>query len=57
MLARVCSGALTGIDAVVVDVEIDMSLGLPNFNLYGSIGPNAISLAPTAGDTALSNRG
>ncbi|MBX5484940.1 MAG: YifB family Mg chelatase-like AAA ATPase [Myxococcaceae bacterium] len=35
MLARVKSGALTGIDAVVVDVEIDMSLGLPYFNVVG----------------------
>jgi magnesium chelatase family protein len=35
MLARVGSGALTGIDAVVVEVEIDMSLGLPYFNVVG----------------------
>ncbi|HYX93255.1 MAG TPA: YifB family Mg chelatase-like AAA ATPase, partial [Myxococcaceae bacterium] len=35
MLARVRSAALTGIDAVVVDVEIDMSLGLPFFNVVG----------------------
>ncbi len=35
MLARVRSGAVTGIDAVVVEVEIDMSLGLPYFNVVG----------------------
>ena len=35
MLARVQSGALQGIEAVVVDVEIDMSLGLPYFNVVG----------------------
>jgi magnesium chelatase family protein len=35
MLARVRSGAVTGIDAVAVEVEIDMSLGLPYFNVVG----------------------
>src|SRR5262245_40123678 len=35
MLARVRSAALIGIDAVVVDVEVDMSLGLPYFNVVG----------------------
>ena len=35
MLARVRSGALVGIDAVVVEVEVDMTLGLPYFNLVG----------------------
>src|SRR3954467_2892784 len=35
MLARVRSGALMGIDAVVVDVEVDMTLGLPYFNVVG----------------------
>ena len=35
MLARVKSGALIGLDAVVVDVEVDMSLGLPFFNVVG----------------------
>ncbi len=35
MLARVRSGALMGIDAVVVDVEVDMALGLPYFNVVG----------------------
>src|SRR5262252_42753 len=35
MLARVRSGALIGIDAVIVDVEVDMALGLPYFNVVG----------------------
>src|SRR6266849_707638 len=35
MLARVRSGALIGIDAVIVDVEVDMALGLPFFNVVG----------------------
>lgn len=35
MLARVWSGALAGIDAVAVEVEVDMTLGLPYFNVVG----------------------
>lgn len=35
MLARVRSGALMGVDAVVVEVEVDMSLGMPFFNVVG----------------------
>lgn len=35
MLARVRSGALMGIDAVVVECEVDMALGLPYFNVVG----------------------
>lgn len=35
MLARVRSGALVGVDAVVVEVEVDMTLGLPFFNVVG----------------------
>ena len=35
MLARVFSGAIIGIDAVQVEVEVDMSLGLPYFNVVG----------------------
>ena len=34
-LARAHSGALMGVDAVVVEVEVDMSLGLPYFNVVG----------------------
>jgi magnesium chelatase family protein len=35
MLAKVKSGALLGVDAVTVDVEVDMSMGLPFFNVVG----------------------
>ncbi|MEW6434093.1 MAG: YifB family Mg chelatase-like AAA ATPase [Myxococcota bacterium] len=35
MLARVRSGALIGVDAVVVEVEVDMSLGMPLFHVVG----------------------
>ncbi len=35
MLARVRSGALVGVDAVIVDVEVDMALGLPFFHVVG----------------------
>src|SRR5262249_45073146 len=34
-LARAHSGALMGVDAVVVEVEVDMSTGLPYFNVVG----------------------
>lgn len=34
-LARANSGALMGVDAVVVEVEVDMALGLPYFNVVG----------------------
>jgi magnesium chelatase family protein len=35
MLAKVKSGALLGVEAVAVDVEVDMSMGLPFFNVVG----------------------
>jgi magnesium chelatase family protein len=35
MLSKVRSGALMGVDAVVVDVEVDMALGLPFFAIVG----------------------
>src|SRR5437773_2281690 len=35
MLARVRSGALRGIDAIVVDVEVDVSAGLPHTTTVG----------------------
>src|SRR5439155_12000866 len=35
MLARVRSGALRGIDALVVDVEVDVSTGLPHTTTVG----------------------
>ncbi len=35
MLATVVSGAVLGIDAYRVDVEVDMAMGLPQFNIVG----------------------
>ncbi|MBK7864137.1 MAG: YifB family Mg chelatase-like AAA ATPase [Archangiaceae bacterium] len=35
MLAKVRSGALLGVDAVAVDVEVDMTMGLPFFAVVG----------------------
>lgn len=35
MLARVCSAAVLGIDAYLVDVEVDISSGLPSFSTVG----------------------
>ena len=35
MLARVCSAAILGIDAYPVDVEVDISSGLPSFSTVG----------------------
>src|SRR5262249_52210841 len=34
-LARAHSGALMGVDAVVVEAEVEMSIGLPYFNVVG----------------------
>jgi magnesium chelatase family protein len=49
MLARVRSGALIGIDAVVVEVEVDMTLGLPYLKNSGFELPQkriTVNLAP-----------
>jgi len=35
MLAKVCSGALIGIDAYPVEVEVDIAQGLPQFSTVG----------------------
>jgi len=35
MLARVRSGALRGIDAIIVDVEVDVASGLPHTTTVG----------------------
>ena len=35
MLARVKSGALKGVDAYLVEVEVDLAPGLPNFTIVG----------------------
>jgi magnesium chelatase family protein len=35
MLARIHSAAISGIDACLVDVEVDVALGLPSFSIVG----------------------
>ncbi|MDZ4339205.1 MAG: magnesium chelatase domain-containing protein, partial [candidate division NC10 bacterium] len=35
MLAKVLSSAVLGVDAYLVDVEVDIALGLPMFNTVG----------------------
>jgi hypothetical protein len=35
MLAKVLSSALVGIDAILVDVEVDIAQGLPQFATVG----------------------
>lgn len=35
MLATVLSGALVGIDGLLVEVEVDVALGLPQFTTVG----------------------
>lgn len=35
MLAKVTSGAVVGIDGLLVDVEVDIGLGLPAINVVG----------------------
>jgi len=35
VINRVCAGALFGIDGIKVDVEVDISVGLPSFNIVG----------------------
>jgi len=37
MLAKVSSASLVGIEAYVVDVEVDISLGLPAFVTVGCL--------------------
>jgi magnesium chelatase family protein len=35
MLASVRSGAIIGLDGAIVEVEVDISPGLPNFTIVG----------------------
>ena len=37
MLAKVLSGALLGIDAYPVEVEVDIAQGLPQFAILGIV--------------------
>jgi len=35
MISRVCAATLYGIDAIKVDVKVDISAGLPSFSIVG----------------------
>jgi magnesium chelatase family protein len=35
MLAKVFSGAIVGLDAQIIEVEVDTSFGLPHFSIVG----------------------
>src|SRR5688500_6050000 len=35
MLARIISGAVIGVDAILIDVEVDIASGLPCINVVG----------------------
>jgi magnesium chelatase family protein len=54
MLARVRSGALMGIDAVLVDVEVDASRGMPCFEIVG-LPDNAVRESKARVHSALRN--
>jgi magnesium chelatase family protein len=56
MLATVRSGALMGVDAVIVDVEVDMALGLPFFALVG-LPDNAVRESKVRVASAIKNCG
>lgn len=43
MLARLASASLLGLDAEAVDIEVDLSRGLPCSKLVGRINTHAIS--------------
>lgn len=54
MLARIRSGALMGVDAVLIDVEVDASLGLPSFEIVG-LPDNAVRESKARVHSALRN--
>lgn len=56
MLAKVCSSSLHGIDAILVDVEIDISQGLPQFATVG-LPDGAVKESKDRVKSALKNSG
>jgi magnesium chelatase family protein len=56
MLARVYSGALHGVDAFRVDVEVDLARGLPNFATVG-LAEGAVRESRVRVESALKNSG
>ena len=39
MYSTILSGALVGVSAYLVSVEVDIAPGLPGFTMVGSLGP------------------
>jgi len=56
MLAKVCSSSLLGIDAILVDVEVDISQGLPQFATVG-LPDGAVKESKDRVKSALKNSG
>ncbi len=56
MLARVKSGALKGVDAYIVEVEVDLAPGLPAFTTVG-LPETAVKEAKDRVRAALKNSG
>ncbi len=56
MLARVLSGAILGVDAFQVQVEVDMARGLPNFATVG-LAEGAVRESRVRVESALKNSG
>ncbi len=56
MLAKVVSGAVLGIDAYIVDVEVDLSFGLTSFGVVG-LPDSAIKESRERVQAAISNTG
>jgi magnesium chelatase family protein len=56
MIAKVSSSAVVGIDAVVVEVEVDLAMGLPAFSVVG-LGDAAVKESKERVRSALKNSG
>ncbi len=56
MLSRVFSGAILGIDAFIVEVEVDLSLGLPGLQMVG-LPDNAVRESKERVRSAIKNTG
>jgi magnesium chelatase family protein len=56
MIARVFSAAVIGVDAIRVDVEVDLAKGLPNFSIVG-LAEGAVKESRVRVEAALKNSG
>ena len=54
MLSSILTGTLHGVDALPVEVEVDVSNGMPYFNLVG-LGDNAVKESKVRVQTAIRN--